>query len=70
VRVNHRCRDIFVPEQSLDCAYIRATLEQMGDKAVTKRMRTHAFGQPGLPSRDADGFVDHAGVHMMAPDDL
>jgi hypothetical protein len=58
-----------VLQQSLDRPYIRATLEQMGGKAVAKRMRTHSFGQPNLPSSDADGFVDHAGIHMMAPDD-
>ena len=67
-RVNHCRRDILVPQQSLHCSYIRPTLEQMGGKAVTKCMRTHAFGQPDLPSSAADGFVDHTGIYMMAPD--
>jgi hypothetical protein len=39
----------------------------MGCKTVPKGMRADSFGQPGFASRHLDGFINDAGIDMMAP---
>ena len=38
VRVNHGRRDVVMAQQLLDCANVRAALEQGGSEAVTERV--------------------------------
>ena len=42
----------------------------MRRKAVPQRMRADLLNKPCLASGGFDGFIDHAGIDMMAPDAL
>ena len=46
-----------MPEKFLHGPDVVSVFEEMGGKAVTKCMRSDAFGDIGLPGGVADGFI-------------
>ncbi len=50
VGVNHRGRDILVPEEFLNGSNIIAILQEMGSKTVPKRVATRRFCDPAGPN--------------------
>jgi hypothetical protein len=69
VGVDHGGGHIVVPEQLLNRADVGAAFQQVGGEEVSKGMGADLFRQTGTASRDLDGLVDDAGVHVMATGD-
>ena len=68
--VNHRCGKIVVSEQLLNGADVGAALEQVCGKGMTKSVGTDLLCQAGAADGHLDGFVDDAGINMMAASDI
>ncbi len=69
VGVDHGRGKIVVPEQLLHGADVGAALKQVGGEGMTKGMCGDLLRQAGTANRHLDGFVDDAGVHVMATGD-
>src|SRR5262245_36221587 len=67
VRVDHRRRDIAMPEQLLDGADVVPSLEQMRREAVAQRVRADGLDDAGVPAGLADGTLNDGFVLMVAP---
>jgi hypothetical protein len=57
--IHHRCADIFVSEQFLDRADVRAIFQEMGRKTMAERMTTAAFLKAGALESVFDGLLQH-----------
>ena len=65
VSVDHGRLDILVPEQFLDGANVVSTLQEMGRKGVTKRMRSYVLVDLCTTGGFTDGFLDDRFVNVM-----
>jgi len=60
---------IVVPEQLLNGADVGAALEQVSGEGMAKGVGADGLRQSGTADRYLDGFVDDAGVNVMATGD-
>ena len=67
VRVDHRCRDVAVPEQFLYGTDVRAGLEQVGGEAVPQRVAADGLRDIGLARRKPDGPLQSGFVQVVPP---
>jgi hypothetical protein len=67
--VDHGGGQIVVAEQVLNGADIGATLEPVCGKGMAKCVGADGLRQTGTANGHLDGFVDDAGVNMMAMGD-
>ena len=65
--VNHRRGDIFMPQQFLDRPDVRAALQSMRGKTVTKRVAAHALLDAHPRHRRLDRPENRRFVQMMPP---
>src|SRR5205823_11777476 len=61
--------NIVVPEQLLNGADVGAALKQVSGEGMPKGIGADVLCQTGTANRHLDGFVDNAGVNMMATGD-
>ncbi len=64
--VDHGRGQIAVSEQLLNGADVGAALEQVGGEGMAKGMRADVLREPGTANGHFDGFVDDAGINVMA----
>ena len=57
---------IAVSEQLLSGTDVGAALEQVGGEGMAKSMCADVLREPGTASGHFDGFVDDAGINVMA----
>jgi hypothetical protein len=69
VGVDHGRGQIVVPEQLLNGADVGAALEQVRGEGMAKGVGADGLRQAGTSDGPLDGFVDDAGVHVMATGD-
>jgi hypothetical protein len=69
VGVDHGRGKIVVPEQLLNGADVGAALEQVSGEGMAKGVSADLLGQAGTADGRLDGFVDDAGINMMATGD-
>ncbi len=67
--VDHGRGKIVVPEPLLNGADVGAALEQVRGEGMAKGVGTDGLRQPGTADGHLDGFVDDAGVNVMATGD-
>jgi len=67
VRVDHGCTHIAVAQQLLDGSDVLPSFEEVGGKRMAEGMATGGLGHTGLTDGQFDGFLDHAGIEMVAP---
>src|SRR5215510_11388721 len=66
VGVDHRRRDILVPEELLHRPDIIASLEQVGCKGMTKSMAAHGLAETSQPASLANRLLQAILMHVMA----
>jgi hypothetical protein len=66
VSVDHGCGQIAVSEQLLNGADVDAPLEQVGGEGMAKGMRADVLREAGTANSYFDGFIDDAGINVMA----
>ena len=64
--VDHGRGQIAVSEQLLNGADVGAALEQVGGEGMAKGMCADVLREPGTANGHFDGFVDDAGINVMA----
>ena len=65
VRVQHRGRDVLVPQQLLDRADVVAGFQQMGREGMSERMTTHALGNAAPLASLGDRALQDSGVEVV-----
>lgn len=68
VGVDHGGFDVFVPEEFLDGADVVAVLEEVGGEGVAEGVGGDGFLDAGFLGGGADGFLEEAGVEVVAAD--
>ena len=66
VGVDHGGTEVRVSQQGLDGANVRAPLQEMSGEAVPERMRADPLADSCVTDGLGNGFVDGAGVQMVA----
>jgi hypothetical protein len=64
--VNHRRRNIFMPQQLLDGTDVCAALQGMRRETMTERVAARSFRQSCSRYRQLDRFVNRGFVQVMA----
>src|SRR2546425_12108271 len=66
--VDHRRRNIFMAEQFLDGADVRAAFQQVRGEGMPEGVTSDRLGQPGLPHGLLDRLLQAVLVDVMAAD--